>query len=120
MYLYILLFTCALFLWLQNVRRSRSKAVDALIKQSARLATTAQQDEAPMHAVMHANSAVAYMNAAKELASDTEIYEATGGVRMSEFKERILGVQDMVTRKTIAKCPQFAGEVDLYLNSIAG
>jgi hypothetical protein len=36
------------------------------------------------------------------------------------FKEHIVNVQDMVTKRTTEKCPQFAGEVDLYLSTIAG
>jgi hypothetical protein len=29
-------------------------------------------------------------------------------------------VQDMVTKKVIKRCPEFEGDVDLYLSSIAG
>jgi hypothetical protein len=35
------------------------------------------------------------------------------------FRERVLAVQHEVTQRTIQKCPEFKGDMDLYLSAIA-
>lgn len=108
-----------IFMMRQNTYRGLKKGVKQLMRQSARYATAAQQDAAPLMAVLHANYAAAYMYAMLELAPDNEIHNMTG-VDVTTFKEHVLNVQDMVTKKTVEKCPDFAGEIDLYLSTIAG
>jgi hypothetical protein len=119
MYLYLAVIACTACVLAQNNKRGRTKTIDALMKKSAKYATMAQQDGSPMHSVVHANHATAFMTAAQEVAgSDNEIRDVTG-IDMNVFKERILGVQHEVTQKTLEKCPQFKGDVDLYLSAIA-
>lgn len=119
MYLYLLLVICTACIVAQNAKRGRTKTIDALMKRSAKYATMAQQDGSPMHSVVHANHAMAFMTAAQEVAgSDNDIRDATG-IDMTIFKDRILSVQHEVTQKTLEKCPQFKGDVDLYLSAIA-
>jgi hypothetical protein len=48
-----------------------------------------------------------------------KIHNATG-IDVKKFKEHVTNVQDMVTKKTSAKCPEFVGEVDIYLAQIGG
>jgi len=90
-----------------------------LVKQSAKWATTAQQDESPLLATLHANYAVGYLWALKDIYSTDEISKKAG-VNITQFEEHILNVQDMVTKKVIKKCPEFEGDVDFYLSTIAG
>lgn len=90
-----------------------------LTKRGAKWATTAQQDESPYLSVLHANYAAGYLSALKEIASPNEVHKCTG-IDFMKFEQHILNVQEMVTQKLIKKCPEFAGEVDLYLSSIAG
>jgi|SRR6056300_717723 hypothetical protein len=118
MYLYLLVVLCTACMVSQNTKRGRAKTVDTLMKRSAKYATMAQQDGSPMHGVVHANHAMAYLNAAGDIASPQEIQDATG-IDLKVFRERVLAVQHEVTQKTIEKCPQFKGDVDLYLSSIA-
>lgn len=118
MYLYLLLVVCTGCIVAQNARRGKTKTIDTLMKRSAKYATMAQQDGSPLHSVVHANHAMAYLTAAKDLASEQEIHSATG-IDMQEFKKRVYGVQSEVTRKTLEQCPQFKGDVDLYLTAIA-
>jgi len=119
LYFIALLVILVLFLNRNNTRRSNKKSLETLVRQSARYATAAQQDATPLIAVLHANYAAAYLYAATDIATDSEIHTATG-VDVVTIKEHIVNVQDMVTKRTTEKCPQFAGEVDLYLSTIAG
>jgi len=42
------------------------------------------------------------------------------GINVKKFKEHVINVQDMVTKKTTKTCPEFAGQVDIYLAEIGG
>ena len=99
-------------------RKTDGSDVIKLVKQSAKWATTAQQDESPLLATLHANYAVGYLWALKDL-YDTDEISKKAGVNITQFEEHILNVQDMVTKKVIKKCPEFEGDIDLYLSSIA-
>jgi len=119
MYLYLIAAIFVLFLMMQNKTRGMNKSIEKLVRQSARYATAAQQDASPVIAVLHANYAAAYLYALKDIATDSQIHNATG-IDVKKFKEHVTNVQDMVTRKTSEKCPEFVGEVDIYLAQIGG
>ena len=51
---------------------------------------------------------------------DNEEISKKAGIDITQFEQHILNVQDMVTKKVVKKCPEFEGDVDLYLSSIAG
>ena len=104
---------------MQNKTRGMNKSIEKLVRQSARYATAAQQDASPVIAVLHANYAAAYLYALKDIATDSQIHNATG-IDVKKFKDHVTNVQDMVTRKTSEKCPDFVGEVDIYLAQIGG
>lgn len=108
-----------MFAMRHSANTNLKSAIKQLLRQSARYATAAQQDAAPLMAVLHANYAAAYMYAMLDIATDSQIHNMTG-VDMKKFREHITNVQDMVTKKTVDKCPEFAGEIDLYLSTIAG
>jgi|TARA_R110002153_G_scaffold74911_2_gene194376 hypothetical protein len=119
MYLYLIAAVFVLFLMMQNKTRGMNKSIEKLVRQSARYATAAQQDASPVIAVLHANYAAAYLYALKDIATDSQIHNATG-IDVKKFKEHVTNVQDMVTRKTSDKCPEFVGDVDIYLAQIGG
>ena len=119
MYLYLIAAVFVLFLMMQNKTRGMNKSIEKLVRQSARYATAAQQDASPVIAVLHANYAAAYLYALKDIATDSQIHNATG-IDVKKFKDHVTNVQDMVTRKTSEKCPDFVGEVDIYLAQIGG
>src|SRR6056300_1408437 len=119
MYLYLIATIFVLYLMMKNKTRGMNKAIEKLIRQSARYAVAAQQDASPVIAVLHANYAAAYFYALKEFATESQIHNATG-IDVKKFKEHVINVQDMVTRKTSEKCPDFVGEVDIYLAQISG
>ena len=118
-YLYLIAVIFVLYLMMQNKTRGMNKAIEKLVRQSARYAVAAQQDESPVIAILHANYAAAYFYALKDIASESQIHNATG-IDVKKFKEHVTNVQDMVTKKTYEKCPDFIGEVDVYLAEIGG
>jgi hypothetical protein len=119
MYLYLIAAVFVLFLMMQNKTRGMKKSIEKLVRQSARYAVAAQQDSSPVIAVLHANYAAAYLYALKDIATESQIHNATG-IDVKKFKDHVTNVQDMVTRKTSEKCPEFVGEVDIYLAQIGG
>ena len=96
----------------------RKQPIKKLLQQSAKWATMAQQDESPIIAVLHANYAVGYLWALKDIANARDINRETG-VNLQQFEEHIINVQSMVTKRIVKQCPELAGEIDLYLSSIA-
>ncbi len=119
MYLYLVAAIFVLFLMMQNKTRGMNKAIEKLVRQSARYATAAQQDKSPVVAILHANYAAAYLYALKDIATESQIHNATG-IDVRKFKEHVINVQDAVTKKTTETCPDFAGQVDIYLAEIGG
>ena len=119
MYLYLIAAIFVLFLMMQNKTRGMNKAIEKLVRQSARYATAAQQDKSPVVAIIHANYAAAYLYALKDIATESQIHNATG-FDVKKFKEHIINVQDSITKKTTETCPEFAGQVDIYLAEIGG
>ena len=118
-YLYLIGVIFVLYLMMQNKTRGMNKSIEKLVRQSARYAVAAQQDASPVIAVLHANYAAAYFYALRDIATESQIHNATG-IDVKKFKEHVTNVQDMVTRKTAEKCPDFVGEVDVYLAQIGG
>ena len=100
-------------------RKGGEPPILKLVRQTARWATAAQQDQSPLVALLHANYAAGYLWALKDIASDTEINKVAG-INLKQFEEHIVNVQDMTTKNVLKACPEFAGEVDLYLSTIAG
>jgi hypothetical protein len=119
MYIYFAIAVAVLFFMMQNKVRGVNKSIEKLVRQSARYATAAQQDKSPVIALLHANYAAAYLYALKDIATDSQIHNATG-IDVRKFKEHVINVQDMVTRKTSETCPEFVGQVDIYLAEIGG
>ena len=90
-----------------------------LIRQAARWAAAAQQDKSPMIALLHANYGAGYLWALKDIASDQDIYNATG-IDVVQFKKKIIDIQDAATTRVSKQCPQFFGDIDQYLLKIGG
>ena len=117
MFVYIIIAVIVFFFLFR--RGSDDSGIPKLIKQCAKWATTAQQDDSPLLATLHANYAVGYLWALKDLWTPEQINKKAG-INLTQFEEHILNMQDMVTKKVIKKCPEFEGDVDFYLSTIAG
>lgn len=119
LFVYAIVLVCVALMVAQNGKRGRRANIEKLLRQSARYATASQQDASPLVATLHANYAAGYLFALVDIATPSEIHEATG-VDFTKFKKHILAVQDMTTKKTVEACPQFRGQIDLYLSTIGG
>ena len=95
MYTFFIIAIFVLVLVMQNKSRGLTHSIKKLVRQSARYATAAQQDKSPA------------------------IHNATG-IDVKKFVEHVTNVQDMVTKQTTEKFPDFAGRVDMYLSEIGG
>lgn len=119
MYLYLIVAIIILVMMMQNRSRGMKQSMEKLVKQSAKYAIMAQQDSSPVMSVRHGNYAAAYMHALKDMATESQIHNATG-IDVKKFKEHIFNVQEMTTKKTVDQFPDFAGHSDVYLSEIAG
>jgi len=93
------------------------KPIQTLTRQAARWSTAADQDMNTLIAVLHANYGAGYLWALKDIATDSQIEEASG-IDMKEFQNAIVSIQDKVTQDMAAKCPDFAPNPS-YLSRIA-
>lgn len=97
---------------------SLSKVVQILVRQAARWATAADQDENPMIAILHANYGAGYLWALQDIATDDQINRYTN-VDFQKFKDDITKVQDSITKKLVEVCPKVAPP-RTYLTDIGG
>ena len=108
-----------LVLILMIMRSSQPSVIEKLVKQTAKYATMAQQSDAQLIAVMHANYSMAHLEFLTSIASHRQI-NRVAGIDVPLFIEHIMKVQEEVTKKVVQKIPALQGEIDLYLSSIAG
>lgn len=118
MWLILIIIGLVLIFFVFRKKSDNGYIINKLLKKSAKWATTAQQDDSPILSVLHSNYAVGYLFALKDIAKSDEILK-TSGVDIIQFEEHILNLQDSVTKKVVKKCPEFAGEIDFYLSTIA-
>lgn len=103
---YLLLLGILLLIWSYQSRKQTSH-ITTLIRQTARWAVASQQDKNPLIAVLHANYAVGFLSALKQITTDTEIERVTG-LDILKFERMIYSIQDSANRKATAECPSFA------------
>lgn len=118
-YIVYIIIAIVIFMCIKRRASLGESNIQKLVRQTARWATAAQQDQSPLVSLLHANYAAGYLWALKDVANETEINKSAG-IDLKKFEEHITNVQDSVTKKVLKKCPEFAGEVDLYLSTIAG
>ena len=95
-----------------------SNIIVKLTRQAARWTTAARQDKNVMIQVLHANYGTGYLWALRDIATDTEIKNATG-IDILEFEKEIVQTQDASTLRMAKICPKYAPEKS-YLTSIGG
>lgn len=97
----------------------RAQAAGQLLQQSSRWLVAAGQDESPLIGVLHGQYGMGYLWAATDISNPPDIQKYTG-INVDTFKEKAKTVQNAVNQRVVKACPQFAGEMDLYLGKIAG
>ena len=87
------------------------KQIRILYRQTARYAVASTQDESPVVKSLHANYAMGYLMALKDLATTEEFAKATGDNLLS-FERKIAGIQDASTVNLVGDCPALIPEED--------
>jgi len=90
-----------------------------LTRQCSRWLIAAQQDESPLIATLHLQYGMGYLWAIKDITTTKEFNNATG-LNFVNFENHAIKIQDYISKKMIKACPQFAGDIDKYLGTIAG
>ena len=111
-YLIIILSVVA-FLLFRNERESPEigKQIRILYRQTARYAVASMQDDSPVVKSLHANYAMGYLMALKDLATTEEFSRATGDNLLS-FERKIASIQDASTVNLVGDCPDLIPEGD--------
>jgi len=92
-------------LWLVMVRQQGSGShVKILYRQAARYAVASTQDEAAVIKVLHANYAMGYLMAIKDIVPASEFKMATG-MDLLSFEQEIARIQDGATLSLVESCP---------------
>ena len=87
------------------------KQIRILYRQTARYAVASVQDDSPVIKTLHANYAMGYLMALKDLATTEEFAKATGDNLLS-FERKIAGIQDASTVNLVGDCPDLIPDVD--------
>jgi|SRR5271154_6424002 len=107
-----------LFFYSTNAPNDKTNIIKTLVRQAARWSIAAKQDTNVMIAVLHANYGAGYLWALQDIATDSEITQATG-IDVLKFKNDITSIQDGATLKLAQLCPKFIPSNDPYLVGIA-
>lgn len=107
---------------LNQIRKKKcdniNQVIKILVRQAARWSTAAIQDENPLIALLHANYGAGYLWALSDVASTSQIKEATG-IDYLKFKNEVVAAQDYATKKMSKICPKFAPKRS-YLTKLGG
>jgi len=87
------------------------KQIRILYRQTARYAVASLQDESPVVKSLHANYAMGYLMALKDLATTEQFARATKDNLLS-FERKIAGIQDASTVNLVGDCPDLIPNED--------
>jgi hypothetical protein len=87
------------------------KQIRILYRQTARYAVASLQDDSPVIKTLHANYAMGYLMALKDLTTTEQFARATGDNLLS-FERKIAGIQDASTVNLVGECPDLMPDVD--------
>ena len=102
------------FVLLVPQRSDSNKQIRVLYRQTARYAVASLQDESPVIKTLHANYAMGYLMALKDLATTDQFARATGDNLLS-FERKIAAIQDASTVNLVGDCPDLIPDVDPVL-----
>ena len=80
------------------------RRIRSLIRDAVHWNTTSAQDANPLLALMHSTYAIAYLNTARHMVSDSDI-ERVMGVQPRELMFELQGHNDALVQKLVAACP---------------
>lgn len=113
MWIVILLIIVLVFvaLRIEPTNADKGKQIRILYRQTARYAVASLQDDSPVVKSLHANYAMGYLMALKDLTTTGEFERATGDNIVS-FERKITGIQDASTVNLVGDCPDLIPEQD--------
>jgi hypothetical protein len=88
-----------------------NKQIRILYRQTARYAVASLQDDSAVIKTLHANYAMGYLMALKDLATTEQFARATGDNILS-FERKIVAIQDASTVNLVGDCPDLIPDVD--------
>lgn len=100
----VLLAIVALFVLFRTQTKLDDEGIRTLYRQTARYAVASTQDESPVIRTLHANYAMGYLMALKDLTSSTD-FERVTGKSLIEFERKISQVQDASTMILVSNSP---------------
>lgn len=90
------------------------KQIRVLYRQTARYAVASLQDDSPVVKSLHANYAMGYLMALKDLATTEQFARATNDNLLS-FERKIASIQDASTVNLVGDCPDLIPNEDPVL-----
>lgn len=92
--------------WSRTTNDSKvdDRAIRTLYRQAARYMVASLQDESEVIQVLHANYAMGYIMALRDITTDTEFRRATGE-DLDAFEHKLAVAQDVATRRLVATRP---------------
>jgi hypothetical protein len=92
--------------WSQTTNGGKvdDRAIRTLYRQAARYMVASLQDESEVIQVLHANYAMGYIMALRDITTDTEFRRATGE-DLDAFEHKLAVAQDVATRRLVATRP---------------
>tara|TARA_Y100000389_G_C17069772_1_gene321414 strand:- start:151 stop:552 length:402 start_codon:yes stop_codon:yes gene_type:complete len=106
--------------WISNnTKKFHNELINKLVRQTARWATAASQDDNPVIEVLHANYAAGYLWALKDIATNKDIENVTK-IDMNKFQKNVVDIQDKANKKLVKLCPNFIKTDNIYLAKIGG
>jgi len=107
----IILTLVLVFLVLRPLSSENDKQIRILYRQTARYAVASLQDDSAVIKTLHANYAMGYLMALKDLATTEQFARATGDSLLS-FERKIAAIQDASTVNLVGDCPDLIPDVD--------
>jgi hypothetical protein len=113
----IVIFLVMLFGNKCDIKNTKESNIKKLVRQTARWATAADQDENGYIANLHATYAMGYLMALREIYTDVDI-ERYSGVDVRKFENEISMIMDNAIKKLVILCPNGQPK-NRYLASIS-
>ena len=110
----VLILVLVLVIFRQSSPSSLDKQIRILYRQTARYAVASAQDESSVIKTLHANYAMGYLMALKDIATASDFKRATG-TDMVLFESKITRIQDSSTVNLVSECEELIPDEDPVL-----
>ena len=103
-WLFLIGLAAVLLVWRNRNGTMSDQAVRSLYRQSARYVVASLQDESEVIRVLHANYAMGYLLAIKDVTTDVD-FERITGESLADFEDKVVAAQDVATKLLIKQRP---------------